>query len=71
MRLEYLARVGGRWPSHALPLIEPVTSRKLWDGFGNVDTGGIFSADYSSGAASAVAAIFDELQEKGIVRPQG
>jgi hypothetical protein len=51
-------------------LIEPATSRNLWDGFGHVDTGGIFSADDGSGAASAVAALFDELQEKGIVRPQ-
>jgi hypothetical protein len=48
-------------------LIEPATSRNLWDGFGHVDTGGIFTADDGSGAAGAVAAIFDELQQKGIV----
>jgi hypothetical protein len=51
-------------------LIEPGASRNLWDGFGHVETGGIFTADDGSGAASAVAAIFDELQEKGIVGPQ-
>jgi hypothetical protein len=51
-------------------LIEPATSRNLWDGFGHVDTGGLFSADDGSGAASAIAGIFDELQERGIVRPQ-
>jgi len=51
-------------------LIEPATSRNLWDGFGHVETGGIFTADDGSGAESAVAVIFDELQQKGIVRPQ-
>ena len=48
-------------------LIEPATSRNLWDGFGHVDTGGIFSSDDGTGAAVAVAAIFEELQQKGIV----
>jgi hypothetical protein len=51
-------------------LIEPATSRNLWDGFGHVETGGIFTADDGSGAENAVAVIFDELQQKGIVRPQ-
>jgi hypothetical protein len=51
-------------------LIEPATSRNLWDGFGHVETGGMFTDDDGSGAASAVAVIFDELQGKGIVRPQ-
>jgi len=32
-----------------------------------VDTGGIFSSDDGTGAAVAVAAIFEELQQKGIV----
>jgi hypothetical protein len=48
-------------------LIEPMTARNLWDGFGHVEAGGVFTADDGSGAASAVAAIFDELQQKGIV----
>ena len=48
-------------------LIEPATARNLWDGFGHVETSGVFTADDGSGAASAVAAIFEELQQKGIV----
>jgi hypothetical protein len=52
-------------------LIEPATARHLWDGFGHVETGGYFSADDGTGPASAVAAIFDELQEKRIITPPG
>jgi hypothetical protein len=50
-------------------LLEPATARNLWDGIGDVDTSGLFSADDGTGAASAVAAIFDELQQKGIIAP--
>jgi hypothetical protein len=48
-------------------LIEPATARHLWDGSGHVDTGGVLYADDDSGAEEAVAAIFEELQQKGIV----
>jgi hypothetical protein len=50
-------------------LLEPSTARNLWNGIGDVDTSGLFSADDGTGAASAVAAIFDELQQNGIIAP--
>jgi hypothetical protein len=50
-------------------LIAPAMARDLWNGIGDVDTSGLFTADDGTGAASAVAAIFEELQQKGIIAP--
>jgi hypothetical protein len=50
-------------------LLEPATARNLWEGIGDVETSGLFSADDGTGASSAIAAIFDELQQKGIIAP--
>ena len=52
-------------------LVDPATGRNLWVGKGQVNAGGIlFVGNETSGSKSA-AAIFDDLQAKGIVPPPG
>jgi hypothetical protein len=50
-------------------LIEPATSRKLWVGNGQVSAGGSLFVGNRVNASSSVAAIFDDLQRKGVIGP--
>jgi hypothetical protein len=50
-------------------LLEPVTSRKLWVGNGQVNAGGLLFVGNGTNASSSVAAIFDDLQRKGVIGP--
>jgi hypothetical protein len=50
-------------------LIEPATSRKLWVGNGQVNAGGALFVGNGASASSSIAAIFDDLQRKGVIGP--
>jgi hypothetical protein len=50
-------------------LLEPVTGRNLWVGNGQVNSGGLLFVGDGANAASSVAAIFDDLQRKGVIGP--
>jgi len=50
-------------------LIEPATGRNLWVGNGQVNAGGLLFVGNGATASSSVAAIFDDLQQKGIIGP--
>jgi hypothetical protein len=46
-------------------LLEPTTGRNLWVGNGQVSAGGLLFVGNGASASSSVAAIFDDLQQKG------
>ena len=50
-------------------LLEATTGRNLWVGRGQVNAGGLLFVGDGTSASSSVAAIFDDLQHKGIVGP--
>jgi hypothetical protein len=50
-------------------LLEPVTGRNLWVGNGQVNSGGLLFVGDGANASSSVAAIFDDLQRKGVIGP--
>jgi hypothetical protein len=50
-------------------LIEPTTARNLWVGNGQVRAGGALFVGDGANASSSVAAIFDDLQRKGVIGP--
>ena len=50
-------------------LIEPTTARNLWVGDGQVSAGGLLFLGDGASASTSVAAIFDDLQHKGIIGP--
>jgi hypothetical protein len=50
-------------------LLESATGRNLWVGNGQVNAGGLLFVGDGTSASSSVAAIFDDLQRKGIVGP--
>ena len=48
-------------------LIEPATGRTLWVGSGQVSAGGALFVGNGTSASSAVAAIFADMQSKGLI----
>src|SRR5206468_8408322 len=48
-------------------LLEANTGRNLWVGNGQVNAGGLLFVGDGANASSSVAAIFDDLQRKGII----
>lgn len=50
-------------------LLEPATARNLWVGNGQVNAGGLLFVGDRTNASSSVAAIFEDLQQKGIIGP--
>jgi hypothetical protein len=50
-------------------LLEASTGRNLWVGNGQVNAGGLLFVGDSASSSSSVAAIFDDLQAKGILGP--
>jgi hypothetical protein len=50
-------------------LLEPNTGRNLWVGNGQVNAGGLLFVGDGASSSSSVAAIFDDLQAKGILGP--
>jgi hypothetical protein len=50
-------------------LIEPTTARNLWVGNGQVSAGGLLFVGDGANASSSVAAILDDLQQKGLIGP--
>lgn len=50
-------------------LIEASTGRNLWVGTGQVRAGGLLFVGDGANASSSVAAIFDDLQQKGVIGP--
>jgi hypothetical protein len=50
-------------------LLDPVSSRNLWVGNGQVNAGGLLFVGDGASASSSVSAIFDDLQKKGIIAP--
>jgi hypothetical protein len=56
-----------RQTSFTARLLEPATGRNLWVGNGQVRAGGLLFVGDGASAASSVGAIFDDLQQKGIV----
>jgi hypothetical protein len=52
-------------------LLEPTTGRNLWVGNGQVNAGGLLFVGDGANASSSVAAIFDDLQKKGIIGHSG
>jgi len=52
-------------------LLEPTTGRNLWIGNGQVKAGGLLFVGDSASASNSVAAIFEDLQQKGIIGPNG
>ncbi|WP_316203596.1 hypothetical protein [Bradyrhizobium sp. SZCCHNS3051] len=48
-------------------LLEASTGRNLWVGNGQVNAGGLLFVGDGANASSSVAAIFDDLQRKGII----
>lgn len=58
-----------RQTSFTARLLEPTTGRSLWVGNGHVRAGGLLFVCDGANAASSVAAIFDDLQRKGVIGP--
>jgi len=58
-----------RQTAFAARLIETTTGRNLWVGNGRVNAGGLLFVGNGATASSSVAAIFDDLQQKGIIGP--
>ena len=59
-------------PEHAAftaRLLEPATARNLWVGNGQVNAGGLLFVGDRTSASSSVAAIFDDLHQKGAIGP--
>jgi hypothetical protein len=50
-------------------LLDAATGRKLWDGDGQIASGGFAFFDNGATVADSVAALFDDLQMKGIIGP--
>jgi len=50
-------------------LTEASSGRNLWVGNGQVNAGGLLFVGNNASASSSVAAIFDDLQKKGIIGP--
>ena len=50
-------------------LLEPTTGRNLWVGNGQVSAGGLLFVGNGASASSSVAAIFNDLQSKGLIGP--
>jgi hypothetical protein len=50
-------------------LLEPSTGRNLWVGNGQVNAGGLLFVGDGVSSSSSVAAVFDDLQAKGILGP--
>jgi hypothetical protein len=50
-------------------LLDPTTARNLWVGSGQVSAGGLLFVGDGANATSSVAAIFDDLQRKGVIGP--
>ena len=50
-------------------LLEASTGRNLWVGNGQVNAGGLLFVGDRASSSSSVAAIFDDLQAKGIIGP--
>ena len=50
-------------------LLDPATGRNLWVGNGQVNAGGLLFVGDKASASSSVAAIFNDLQRKGIIGP--
>jgi hypothetical protein len=50
-------------------LLEPATGRNLWVGDGQVSAGGLLFVGNGASASSSIAAIFDDLQQKGVIGP--
>lgn len=50
-------------------LLEPATGRNLWVGNGQVNAGGLLFVGNGASASNSVAAIFNDLQKKGIIGP--
>jgi hypothetical protein len=58
-----------RQTSFTARLLEPATGRNLWVGNGQVNSGGLLFVGDGANASSSVAAIFDDLQRKGVIGP--
>ena len=50
-------------------LLDPATARNLWVGNGQVNAGGLLFVGDGASATSSVAAIFDDLQRRGVIGP--
>jgi hypothetical protein len=50
-------------------LLQPASGRNLWVGNGQVNAGGLLFVGNGASATSSVAAIFNDLQTKGIIGP--
>jgi hypothetical protein len=50
-------------------LLESTTGRNLWVGNGQVKAGGLLFVGDGASASNSVAAIFEDLQQKGIIGP--
>lgn len=58
-----------RQTSFTAKLLEANTARNLWVGNGQVNAGGLLFVGDGASASNSVAAIFDDLQRKGIIGP--
>jgi hypothetical protein len=56
-----------RQTSFTARLLEPATGRNLWVGNGEVNAKGLLFVGNGASASSSVGAIFDDLQQKGII----
>jgi hypothetical protein len=59
----------GRQTSFNARLLEASTGRNLWVGNGQVNAGGLLFVGDGASSSSSVAAIFNDLQAKGIIGP--
>jgi hypothetical protein len=58
-----------RQTSFNAKLLDPVSSRNLWVGNGQVNAGGLLFVGDGASASSSVASTFDDLKNKGIIAP--
>jgi hypothetical protein len=56
-----------RQTSFTARLLEPTTGRNLWVGNGEVNAKGLIFVGNGASASSSVGAIFDDLQQKGVI----
>jgi hypothetical protein len=66
-----VASVNGdpRQTTFSAELLDAATGRRLWDGDGQIASGGFSFFENGTTVADSVAALFEDLQEKGIVGP--
>jgi hypothetical protein len=57
--------------TYSYRLVDAATGRKLWAGDGQIASGAISFMANGNTVEDAVSALFDELQEKGVIGPAG